>query len=95
MENEKTSTIEAIRHIINPSLCSSAIYDEYIQRLSEGRPTRDENPGSHFCVYFLSYNQANQTVFIIHHKKSGLWLTTGGHIDKGELPLEALEREMK
>ena len=29
-----------------------------------------------------------------HHKKSGLWLFNGGHIDKGENPEQALRRGM-
>jgi len=68
---------------------------EFIRRAGEGALTRDENPLTHFCVYFAAYDPENQQVFIGHHKKSGLWLFNGGHIDKGELPLEALEREAK
>jgi len=31
---------------------------------------------------------------MVHHKKSGLWLSPGGHIDKGETVVEALNREI-
>lgn len=68
---------------------------EFARRAGEGALTRDENPITHFCVYFAAYDSENQQVFIGHHKKSGLWLFNGGHIDEGELPLEALEREVK
>ena len=68
---------------------------EFIRRAEEGALTRDEDPKTHFCVYFAAYDPENQQVFIGHHKKSGLWLFNGGHIDEGELPLEALEREVK
>ena len=68
----------------------------YLERLREDdKLTRDENNQSHLCVYFLPYNTKNKQVFIVHHKKSGLWLSPGGHIDKGELLLEALNREIK
>jgi len=30
----------------------------------------------------------------VHHKKSGLWLSPGGHIDGGETLLQALNREI-
>lgn len=66
----------------------------YRQRLEEGRLTRDENTESHFCVYFLPYNPATKEVFIVHHKKSGLWIAPGGHIDEGETLFQALNREV-
>lgn len=73
---------------------SSPITEEFIDRAKEGRLTRDENPFTHLCVYFAGYNKETKRVFIGHHKKSGLWLFNGGHIDEGETPEEALEREM-
>lgn len=67
---------------------------EFFNRAKEGNLTRDENPTSHFCVYFAAYDPDKKQIFIGHHKKSGLWLFNGGHIDKGEIPSEALVREM-
>jgi len=67
----------------------------FLQRLNEGCLTRDEGNMSHFCVYFLPYDPASRKVFMIHHKKSGKWLSPGGHIDRGELLLEALNREIQ
>lgn len=32
-------------------------------------------------------------VLLVKHKKLGIWLNPGGHIDEGELPHEAAERE--
>lgn len=37
----------------------------------------------------------NDNVLLIKHKKLGLWLPVGGHIDKDETPDEALLREIK
>lgn len=66
----------------------------YLRRLRHGRLTRDEHPASHFCVYFAAFDPAKQEVFIGHHKKSGLWLFSGGHIDRGEMIEEAVSREI-
>ncbi len=44
--------------------------------------------------YFLPYNQKTKQIFIVHHKKSGLWLFPGGHIDKDELLMKTLNREI-
>jgi len=66
----------------------------YKQRMEQGNFTIQENPESHFCVYFAAYDSDSKKVFIGHHKKSGLWLFNGGHIDKGEAIKETLAREI-
>lgn len=67
----------------------------FLKRLEEGLLTRDENPQSHFCAYFLPYNANTKQIFLGHHKKSNLWISPGGHIDKGEDLLETLNREIE
>jgi 8-oxo-dGTP pyrophosphatase MutT (NUDIX family) len=34
-------------------------------------------------------------VLLVHHRKLGMWLPVGGHIDEGETPDEAILREAK
>lgn len=67
----------------------------FSDRLKSGDLTRDENPASHYCVYFLPYDPIAQKVFLIAHKKSGLWLAPGGHIDRGENLFQAVNREIE
>lgn len=64
------------------------------QRLRAGKLTKQENPQSHFCAYFAAADYKSKQLFIGHHKKSGLWLFSGGHIDEGELLLETVKREI-
>ena len=71
------------------------ISNQFKQRISQGSLTRDENPADHFCVSFCCYSLKNKRFFITHHKKSGLWMFPGGHIDRNESPEETLYREMK
>lgn len=71
-----------------------AVAKRYLERLREGRLTRDENPTSHFCVYFAAFDPKIKEVFIGHHKKANLWLFSGGHIDQDELIEEAVSREI-
>lgn len=87
-------TLQSISKIVNHYICIDDIYNEYLQRLQDGLLTRDENSESHFCTYFLPYNRDSKKVFMVHHKKSGLWLSPGGHIDKGETVVQALNREI-
>ena len=88
--------MQQIKDVIDQAICSPPeVHEMFLARIDDGKPTRDEEKASHFCVYFLPYNPDSKKVFIVHHKKSGLWISPGGHIDKGETPLEALAREMK
>lgn len=65
----------------------------YIKRLNEGKLTREENPLSHMCAMFLTYNPTEKKVLVVHHKKAKSWIFPGGHIEKGELPFETAARE--
>ena len=84
-----------ILNILKTSACKNEeVRELYLKRLKKDALTRDENPESHFCAYFLPYNPKNKKVFIVHHKKSGLWFAPGGHIDKGETLWQTLNREI-
>ncbi len=68
---------------------------KFLNRLDEGRLTRQENPTSHLCVYFAVFDPKTHRVFIGHHKKSGLWLFNGGHMDPNESAVDTVVREAK
>ena len=87
-----TTQKEQIQAIVDPTLCNQQIADYWLERLEKGELTRDDGNVSHFCCYFLPYNPATKQVFIVHHKKSGLWLSPGGHIDQGESLMQTLNR---
>ncbi len=72
----------------------SPIVASFLKRIEKNKLTIQENSESHFCVYFAAYDPKSKQVFIGHHKKSGLWLFNGGHIDKGETMSKALRREI-
>lgn len=74
---------------------SSDVFSSYKKRLTEGNLLRSQNPSNHFCVYFLPFNPRMKQVFLIHHRKSGLWLFPGGHIEDGEFLHDALTREIQ
>jgi 8-oxo-dGTP pyrophosphatase MutT (NUDIX family) len=71
------------------------VSSDFVARLDvEIGLTREENPRTHYCVYFAAYDPEAGQIFIGHHKKSSLWLFNGGHIDQGETLEEALLREI-
>ncbi len=67
----------------------------YQNRIGAGALTREENPHSHFCAYFVPFNKAAGTVLIGSHKKSGLWLMPGGHVEPNEPLINTLNREIE
>jgi 8-oxo-dGTP pyrophosphatase MutT (NUDIX family) len=76
--------------------CVSAVDRmEYQARLTEGALVRDENIHSHCCAYFVPYNPTTKQILVGDHKKSGLWLMPGGHIDANETLLTTLNREIE
>lgn len=85
---------EEIREIVLTGSFDKATSEAFLTRLNEAPLTRDENPTSHFCAYFAPLNLQTKQVFIGHHKKSGLWLFNGGHIDANENISTTLQREM-
>ena len=50
-------------------------------------------PAKHLVAYFLLGDPADASVFLVHHRKAGLWLPTGGHVEVGEDPADTVRRE--
>lgn len=86
---------EQVQKLVTLDICDQSVAERFMQRSREGRLTRDENPLTHFCIYFAAISFQSKEVFIGHHKKSGLWLFNGGHIDENESLETALEREIE
>lgn len=49
---------------------------------------------SHYTATGFVLNKAGDRILFIFHKKLQIWLPPGGHIDDGELPHEAVVREV-
>lgn len=90
----RTKLHKQLAHITRREVCHSAeVYESYIRRMKQDRLLRSQDPASHFCVYFLPYHPPTNEVFLVHHKKSGLWLSPGGHVEPGETLEDAVRRE--
>ncbi|HCC84275.1 MAG TPA: hypothetical protein DEP87_01190 [Candidatus Pacebacteria bacterium] len=46
------------------------------------------------CSTVAGYLIQDQKVLLVKHKKLGIWLAPGGHVESGELPHRAAEREV-
>jgi 8-oxo-dGTP diphosphatase len=52
-------------------------------------------PPKHLVSYFVLRDPTDGSVLLVDHRKAGLWLPTGGHVDPGEDPLETVKREAR
>ena len=83
-----------LKAFLKPQLClDKKTYNDFKKRIGEGNLTRDENPISHFGIFILPYCPKTKKVFLVHHKKSNLWIFPGGHVDKGENLYQTTSRE--
>ena len=48
----------------------------------------------HFCVSVYVYDEKEQKDLLIKHKKMGLWVQPGGHVEPNESMEEAAIREV-
>lgn len=65
----------------------------FVERFRLGSLSRAENRVDHACVYVWPFDQKHGSVFVIQHRKSGLWLAPGGHLEPTETLHDAAGRE--
>lgn len=92
--NMNVTLYDQILQLDYPSISTPDITQAFLTRAEEMNLTRDENPLTHFNVYFLPFNPKTREVFIVHHKKANSWISPGGHTDKGELLKDVVLREI-
>lgn len=92
---DRISLVGEIQNLVETKFGSSPLARKFLDRVKKGKLTRDENPVTHFGVYFAGFDPKVREVLLGLHKKSDLWLFNGGHVDRGETLIETLAREMK
>lgn len=53
-----------------------------------------ENIEKHFCVSVFVYDKDSKKILLVHHKKMGVWVQPGGHVEMNESPEDAAIREV-
>lgn len=51
-------------------------------------------PDPHLVSYFLLIDSLEKQLLLVDHKKAGLWLPSGGHVELNEHPKETVAREI-
>jgi 8-oxo-dGTP diphosphatase len=59
------------------------------------RRIKPRTPSPHLVSYFLLIDHDDGGVLLVDHRKAGLWLPTGGHVEPGEHPADTVRREAR
>jgi 8-oxo-dGTP pyrophosphatase MutT (NUDIX family) len=62
---------------------------DIFRRISPG------TPDPHLVSYFLLIDHHQDAILLVDHRKAGLWLPTGGHVEPGEHPVATVRREAR
>lgn len=87
-----------ISHISPLDTTEAAHKTDALNWVASGAPLfriEKDVPNKHLVVYFVVVDDARQKVLLTEHKKSQLWLPTGGHVDIDEDPKETVKRECR
>ena len=57
------------------------------------RTASPDGPPKHLVCYFVPVDEAGTSVLLGAHRKAGLWLPPGGHVEDGEDPRQTVLRE--
>ncbi|GAA1246558.1 NUDIX hydrolase [Oryzihumus leptocrescens] len=58
------------------------------------RRAKPRTPPQHLVSYFLLVDPVGPQILLVDHRKSGLWLPAGGHVEPGESPVDTVRREV-
>jgi 8-oxo-dGTP diphosphatase len=58
------------------------------------RIAKPATPPQHLVSYFVVVNPATDHLLLVDHKKAGLWLPSGGHVEPDEHPEATVTREV-
>jgi 8-oxo-dGTP pyrophosphatase MutT (NUDIX family) len=58
------------------------------------RTAKPATPPTHLVAYAVVVDPHERSILLVDHRLAGKWLPTGGHVEPGEQPIEAAEREL-
>lgn len=94
---------DSLAHLIRAMRLHDAREAEHIETtlawIASGAPLyrldKADDPPQHLVSYFILFDQAQQKLLLVDHKKAGLWLPSGGHVEPNEHPQTTVRREVR
>jgi 8-oxo-dGTP pyrophosphatase MutT (NUDIX family) len=59
------------------------------------RVQKPDVPAMHLVSYFVVLDELHGQLLLVAHRKAGLWLPSGGHVEPGEDPWDTVLRECR
>ncbi|MEV4758646.1 NUDIX domain-containing protein [Micromonospora sp. NPDC049559] len=59
------------------------------------RVRKPDVPAKHLVSYFVVFDEGRRELLLVAHRKAGLWLPSGGHVEPDEDPWETVVRECR
>lgn len=57
------------------------------------RIQKPDIPNKHLVSYFCVFDMSFKKILLVEHRKAGLWIPSGGHVELDEHPSRTVERE--
>lgn len=90
MINQYVSAVMLLQHA---AWVDKTTVNRFIHRIKQGKLIKEDNPDDHLCSFFLPIHRPSKSVFLGYHIKANDWIPPGGHIDRGESPIDTVYRE--
>ncbi len=59
------------------------------------RTQKPATPAKHLVSYFVVLDETREELLLVAHRKAGLWLPSGGHVEPLEAPWDTVRRECR
>jgi 8-oxo-dGTP pyrophosphatase MutT (NUDIX family) len=101
LASRHSSIREYIHHLISAIIPYDDVEQEHINDtrlwIESGAPIfrvqKPDPPNKHLVSYFVLFDEVNEKILLVDHKKALLWLPSGGHVEIDEDPKTTVERE--
>lgn len=97
MKQKTAHTLEIVKGLEAFDSPEEAHINDTIAWIESGAPifriTKPDTPDKHLVAYFVLFDERNAKILLTDHRKSGLWLPAGGHVEINEDPKETVRRE--
>lgn len=101
MKLEKKSVTNIINDIVSSIEPLDALEDGHIKNtlvwikssVPIFRIAKPNIPDKHLVSYFVLFDQDAKKILLVDHKKAGLWLPSGGHVEVNENPKTTVVRK--
>lgn len=96
-----TTTVEEVSRLLGRVVACDGLEAEHLASVLTWLDSTDDvfrrakpaTPSPHLVSYFVPVDAATGQILLVEHRKSGLWLPPGGHVEPGEHPWDAVVRE--